>query len=125
MNAELTIVLGLPPRELKPNARPHYMAKSKAVKAYRLEAKVMALKAMGGLPLHYHHFEKGKTFCRFYLPTRHRSDPDNLLASMKSAFDGFVDAGLLVDDKFLTHAPVDQGKSKANPRVEIHLELER
>ena len=125
MKAELTVVLSLPPKELSPNARPHWRAKAKATKAYRNEARVAALQAMSGLPKHWHHFDKGKTFVTFYKPTFRRTDPDNLLSSLKAAFDGLVDAGLLTDDRALAHAPVHQLKSKTNPRCEIYLELER
>lgn len=38
-------------------------------------------------------------------PTRRR-DRDNLLASLKAAFDGIADAGLVENDAGLTHLPV-------------------
>ena len=34
----------------------------------------------------------------FWMPNRRRRDLDNLLAAMKPAWDGLVDAGLLADD---------------------------
>ncbi|MCH8275795.1 MAG: hypothetical protein IH851_13515 [Armatimonadetes bacterium] len=43
----------------------------------------------------------------FHFPDRRRRDHDNLAASFKSAWDGFVDAGLLVDDDRITHLPTE------------------
>jgi Holliday junction resolvase RusA-like endonuclease len=58
----------------------------------------------------------------FYAKDARRRDRDNILASMKPAFDGLVDAGILADDEGLTHAPVRIEIDRKNPRVEITIE---
>lgn len=90
------ITLSWPPRELHPNARPHYHAKAKAAKAYREAATDIAI-AYG--------WETGATIdvkpyavtVQFFPPDRRRRDLDGMLASMKAGFDGICDAFCLND----------------------------
>lgn len=114
----MIVTLPLPLKNLSPNSRCHWRAKAAAVKAYRFAAKAAAWK-LGGKPL-----EAAQVQCKFYFRDVRRRDNDNLLASMKSAFDGLVDAGVFVDDNQLTHLPVEQAKDSKNPRVEIHITTE-
>jgi len=51
-------------------------------------------------------------------------DADNALATLKSLFDGLQDAGIVANDRHLTHAPVLQYTDRKNPRVEIEIEGE-
>jgi Holliday junction resolvase RusA-like endonuclease len=44
-----------------------------------------------------------------------------MLSSLKAAFDGLADAGLIADDSGLTHLPVIVKVDKLNPRVELHI----
>jgi Holliday junction resolvase RusA-like endonuclease len=126
MQATLTIILPLPPKELSPNFRStSHWPKTNAVKKYRADCAIVARAAMQGLPKHWHHFRGGRAFPKFYTPTAHLRDPDNMTASLKAAWDGFVDAGLLVDDRYLKPAPADQEKDKRRPRVEVYMELEQ
>lgn len=54
----------------------------------------------------------------FYFATAHHRDRDNLLAGLKSAFDGFE--GILIEnDRNLTYGPVVIAVDKDDPRVEI------
>ena len=87
MNA---VALDWIPKVLSPNARPHYMAKHKAVREYRATA-----------------FYRGRGQKRLQNPfvavlplvrTRRRRDIDNVLAGLKSALDGLSDAGWWSDD---------------------------
>ena len=87
MNA---VALDWIPRVLSPNARPHYMAKHKAVREYRATA-----------------FYRGRGQKRLQNPfvavlplvsTRRRRDIDNVLAGLKSALDGLTDAEWWNDD---------------------------
>ncbi len=126
-SCKLTIILPLPPKELSPNARPHFRAKAKATKQYRDEAHAHALVA--SFKLQSSETELYNTLpwraatvqCRFYFAQNRRRDADNLLASMKSAFDGLRDSGVLVDDDRLTHMPVEWTKDKNDPRVELEI----
>jgi len=107
---EVMVSLSLPPRDLWPNARPHHMAKARAAKAYRHEAKLAAKQAMGrAVPVRWTEATIQATF-RF--TTARRRDPDNCLAALKAAFDGLRDAGLIADDNRLTHLPVVIGRGE-------------
>ena len=110
----VSITLPVPPVALRPNARVHYHARGRAVKQYRGLARVLARSAMTGTP----RWTAATVGATWYFPTQRRRDRDNLLASLKAAFDGLVDAGLLADDSGLQHLPhktiVERG---CEPRV--------
>jgi crossover junction endodeoxyribonuclease RusA len=99
------VELPYPPRILHPNARPHYMAKARAVKKARADAHLLAFQAWGQsndrergylnmLIEHGEHIPVKVTFCP---PTRRKYDLDNALAACKSMLDGVAD-GIAVDD---------------------------
>lgn len=110
----LVFVLPIPPKELSPNARPHYMAKARAVRKYRTLAwaEARSQKVRPG-------WATAEAQATFYVATNRRRDRDNLLASLKPAFDGLVDAGVLSDDSGLTHLPVLIVVDADRPRVEV------
>ena len=85
------IVLNWPPRELHPNARPHYHAKAKAAKAYR-EAAYWTI--MSG-PMTAR-VKNGKTVAhahvKFFPPDNRRRDLDGMLSAIKSGLDGIADS---------------------------------
>jgi len=112
----MTITLPLPPRELSPNWRGHWAQKAKAVKKYRQLAWAVAMSETRC------NWPTANAQATFYFRDRRRRDRDNLLASLKSAFDGLTDAGVIDDDSGLTHLPVIVEYDKANPRVEITVE---
>ncbi len=74
---------------------------SKAKKKLRGQAAVMSRAANAPEPL-------ASASCRatFYVKCRRRRDGDNALASLKAAFDGLQDGGLIADDSGLIHHPV-------------------
>jgi Holliday junction resolvase RusA-like endonuclease len=121
MEAEKMIVtLPLPPKALSPNASSpgNPWPKIKAAKKYRSDAHLAAIAAGAkGMGL-----ESASVQCKFFFRTAHARDSDNLLASLKSAFDGLVDAGVFTDDRGLVHLPSEQTKDTKNPRVEIHIQ---
>lgn len=102
----VTIYLPLPPAALKPNARVHWRTKAKATKAYRETARWAAL-----VP-HPSAWKSAEIQAHFRFKQDRRRDRDNLLASLKAAFDGLVDARLLADDSGLTHLPVTFEKAE-------------
>jgi crossover junction endodeoxyribonuclease RusA len=115
----VTIILPLPPKALHPNARPHWRTKAKHTREYRSEAVLgVRTSVWGNLRPKW-----GAAICQaiFYVKDARKRDRDNLLASLKSAFDGLADAGLIADDSGLTHLPVMVMVDKANPRVELHV----
>jgi len=98
---KVVVRLSYPPRELSPNARVNRWRKAKAVKAYRREAWVLAHEAV----IAEAWYERDICFkglvtadVEFTVTVQRGRDEDNLRAMLKPAFDGFVDAGLLVDD---------------------------
>jgi crossover junction endodeoxyribonuclease RusA len=115
--AWIYITLPLPPRELSPNARAHWATKARATKRYRQAACVEAV--LAGVP--EAPWTAATVLLRFFFRTRARRDRDNLLASMKAAFDGLADAGVVRDDSGLTYMPVEvvTGVPAADQRVEL------
>lgn len=128
----IRIEMPLPHKALSPNARVHYLTKAKKVKEYRAIAHYSAIAKTPFSQLPDRGWPEATTQATFYHPTRGRRDADNLLASLKPAFDGIADAGVILDDSGLVHLPVRKEVDKENPRVEIlvaqgrhtHLEIE-
>lgn len=104
MPESVTLDLPWPPAALNPNRarRKHWSARREATALYRQECFVAAHQAIVAhirrdsfpLPLP----PPVTATVTFWMPDRRRRDLDNLLAAMKPAWDGLVDAGLLVDD---------------------------
>jgi len=117
---EIRIRLPLPSPRLSPNARAHWRSKARDVKSYRRAAAFYGRLALeeSGDPGAWTTADVGATF---YHPTRRLRDADNLLASLKAAFDGFADAGIVSNDRALTHLPVLQLLDRNDPRVEIRI----
>jgi crossover junction endodeoxyribonuclease RusA len=111
------MTLPLPPKVLSPNARAHWGTKSRAVKAYRWAARIVAMSEWDSTrdPL-----GEADIVCVFHFGVKDktRRDRDNLLASMKSAFDGIADAGVVANDSSFRHE-VQIGEPSAEPHVEI------
>lgn len=93
------VSLPWPPKDLSPNARVHWLKKSKSAKAYRKacwalckEAKITAPKDG---PIHL--------WIDFYPPDRRKRDDDNMIANFKSGRDGIADALGVDDNRFICH----------------------
>lgn len=99
----LMIDLGLPPAELSPNSRCHWAVKAKAVKRYRRSAGVIARARLGRAKAP--RWRRAQVLAVFFLPDGRVRDPDNLMACLKPAWDGLVDAGILADDRGLVILP--------------------
>ena len=113
----IEIQLELPPRELSPNARPHYMAKARKTKKYRQTVAMLARLKRPERP-----WKNALVLTTWYFKTNRRRDRDNLLASMKSAFDGLADGGVVEDDAGFVHLPPVIKVDKEQPRVVITVE---
>ena len=113
------ITLPLPPRALSPNTRSpgNWRKKQRATKKYRADAYLMTL-AAGGQNLKW---TKAIAQATFYWSNKARRDVRNAEAMLKPAYDGIVDAGLIVDDNYevLTHYPTAFFVDEKRPRVEI------
>jgi Holliday junction resolvase RusA-like endonuclease len=119
----IRLILPLPCRRLSPNcpcggvgAR---FAKAAAIKKYRALTRA-AVEAQQVESAPWQHTTAHVTF---FFATKRRRDTDNALASLKSAYDGITESGLIPDDdsEHLTrHMPAFQFDAQ-NPRVEITL----
>jgi len=101
MTPELVIIiLPLPPKILQPNCtiatiNSRFM-KAAATKRYRR----MAREAVEAEQIETMPWGKASVQVVFYFKTNHRRDQDNAMGSLKSAYDGIVDAGLVEDDDY-------------------------
>ena len=99
----ISISLRLPSKACHPNARPHYMAKANATAKDRKLACYCALEAMGGQKFGWRSAVETVVF-----NVKGHHDHANLSQWLKAYRDGFVDAGVLVNDDQLIHMPVKQ-----------------
>ncbi len=91
------VVLPWPSPKLSPNARIHWAARAKYVKAARLHSFAATRAVFGRKP----GWDAAKLDIEFCPPDRRRRDRDNLIASMKAATDGIADALGIDDSKFI------------------------
>ena len=118
---EAVLDLPWPPADLNPNRarKLHWTVLHRAAKQYRGDCYVEAVNLRNlrfrarlsrSLP------PPVTASVTFWMPDRRRRDLDNLLASLKPAWDGLVDAGLLVDDSAdtlrITLEPPGYGKAR-------------
>lgn len=124
MSRAVRLELPYPPAGLNPNRlrRLHWSQRSRVVREYREEigwdSKVCAQKmmAIGGptFPLK----PPVEATVTFVVPDRRKTDEDNLLAMLKPAWDGLVDAGVLTGDSHdvfrvtRTEVRVEPGESR-------------
>ena len=110
------VTLSLPPESLNAKGQ---RARVKAKRKYREDARDAALKAGGWEPM-----ERANVQVHYYVGyVRGRLPaPDSIIACMKAACDGLVDAGVFTDDRGLTILSPVIDRDAENPRVEIHVE---
>jgi Holliday junction resolvase RusA-like endonuclease len=120
----LTITIPHPPLPCRPNSRTHWRKKAQAVKAYRIQAFAYAnavLAAYGHKPPRW---DKARVRVVWRCTKRIYPDPDNIIASLKAAFDGLADAGVVSDDKGLWPERPIVETGRHWPEVEITVEGE-
>jgi crossover junction endodeoxyribonuclease RusA len=116
---EVIVCLPLPPRELSPNARTSRWRRIKRTRQYRHTAGLTALAAaecrLG--------WTRAVAQATFYWPDGQRRDIRNAEASLKAAYDGIVDAGVILDDRaeVLGHEATVFSVDSVRPRVEIRI----
>jgi len=86
-----TLILPLT-RPLSLNDRTHYMVKAKQVSSLRRAVHVLA--RAQNIP----HLEKAHVTLHYQPRDKRRRDSDSLVATLKPAIDGIVDAGVIPDD---------------------------
>lgn len=114
----LKVILDLPPTELSPNKRVHWARKAKEVKKYRQHACDAAQEAAFAQDCK-EPFRTPVVQITYWNRRNVKPDGDNILASLKSAWDGLTDSGVWNDDRFCFFFPVRRCCDKKNPRVEI------
>lgn len=124
---KLKIILPLPPKELHPNhtvgSRNGRLGKAAKTKKYRADACCGAVAcAMNANHPHHAPWKKAAIQATFFFRDKRSRDKDNLLAWLKSAFDGLQDAGIIANDSGLTFLPVEVRVDKDHPRVELEVE---
>lgn len=101
MNESVTIVLPLPNPVLSPNvAIGSYggrMKKATAAKRYRR----LAREAIEAEVIETAPWDRVTVSAEFRCKTERRRDTDNAMASLKPAYDGIVDSGLVPDDDWV------------------------
>lgn len=112
----LCIELPWPDPILSPNKRPHYHQKAKAAKNARLNGFICCPSVVTP--------EQGKkaTRIRFYPPTAHKRDLDNMLSSMKSAIDGICDK-IKINDRDLCPITIEWGEKVKGGKVIVEIDL--
>ncbi len=117
-----TIVLALPTPRLWPNFHPWSrkgaLAKMRETKRYRKNAANLTLEALCRAKPRWKRATEQATF---YFVDRRWPDKDNCLGAIKNGLDGMVDAGLLADDRDLTHLPVIRRVDREHPRVVVEV----
>ena len=92
----------LPPREASPNWRGHWAARYRAMTDYKTMTTLIARQARPAQPL-----PSATIRPTLVVPNRwHILDPDNAIASLKSAIDGLQSAAIIANDRDITMLPV-------------------
>jgi crossover junction endodeoxyribonuclease RusA len=125
----LEVTLPIPPAATRPNARGHWAKKAKAVKQQREDAAVGARLALIDGGYKAPHWERATVEVTLYRSASNarRSDSDNIIAWCKALYDGLQDAGVILNDRGLTHLPPRQflgkeagGENKMVVKIESH-----
>ena len=123
---QITIELPLPPGALAPNRRPHWRQKAHAIGQYRGAARIVALSKMNAcvrIPAGSEFPWSNASARVVWNHSGQQPDRDNALASLKAAFDGIADAGVIANDRELVHLPMTMIKvDRGNEGVLIFVE---
>lgn len=121
MSESVLIVLPLPPPELSPNRPPGSFGGRMKKAASSSRYRTLARRAAEDAGVESGPWERATVRATFYHARRNRRDDVNFLASLKPAYDGLVDAGLLEDDdsEHLTTLPAAFELDREHPRVEL------
>ncbi len=100
MNESVTVILPLPNKCLQPNSTIGSLSgrlwKASATKRYRrLAREAVEAEQIETMPWVYVVVQAA-----FFHATKRRRDQDNAMGALKSAYDGIVDSGLVIDDDY-------------------------
>lgn len=125
MTQQVSFELPFPPRGLSPNSRQHWRVKASLAAQYRETCGWVGKETMQRYGLTSPLEPPVRAEVTFVLPNRRRRDPDNLMASLKAAWDGLVDAGLLVDDRVGMFTPAYTGEVEYGRTGAVKVVLKR
>ena len=109
---------------LSPNKRQHWAARARNARYQRGEAYFYATKGRVDASIMFDDlpFSNPIATVKAYFKRAQFPDRDNLIASLKSAFDGLQDARIYANDSELRIGSVESFKDAVSPRVEITIE---
>ncbi len=114
----MILTLPWPPSDLSPNARDHYLRKSRVTKAYREQAYWLTSgTGLGDFQL----TDDGPITLAFtfHPPDRRKRDLDTMLSSVKAGIDGIADALGVNDVRF--EYTLKRAEPVKNGQVVIHI----
>jgi len=120
----LVIILPLPGGLLSPNNTVGSIggrfAKAGTIKKYRR----LAREAVDAERIETAPWSRVTIEAKFYFKHNRRRDPDNAIGSLKAAYDGIVDSGLVADDDYrhMVRLPPIFMVDHKHPRVELAIE---
>ena len=95
----------LPPKQASPNWRGHWAVKYRAMRNYKEVTYLMAKASLRGRD--FQSLDRAIIRPTFVVPNRrYIMDPDNALASLKSAIDGLQAARIIANDRNVVILPV-------------------
>jgi Holliday junction resolvase RusA-like endonuclease len=108
----IEIHLPIPPKWCNPNVRCNPFGKARAVRSLRNTARV---EAAGAWDDDWPPMKSASVSVTFNYHRYRKRDADNLLGTLKAAFDGIADAGVVRDDTSLRYEPVRLKNMKTIP----------
>jgi crossover junction endodeoxyribonuclease RusA len=123
----IKVVVAIPPKELSPNRRTHWKGRLRPKQQYRWSCYLRTKEALGRRQPPQ--WETSYVRIKYYSRTSHKQARDNIIASLKPAFDGIEDARVVETDEGMNFVSVERLKDASDPRVEIYIsdkyEIER
>jgi hypothetical protein len=122
--AEVVVGFGLPSRVFHPNGRcSRRAARWAAIRKFRgLVGQIAAIAIREQLDGQRPLWRRATAqITIWYGPRQQKMDDDNVIAWMKPAFDGLQDAGVVANDRGITHLPPVHERDRALPRIEIRI----
>lgn len=109
-----------PPKSQSPNSRTHWRVKSIDKKKYRETVEILARSKAEGRELK---LTKCKIVSHWIFKRKARRDSDNLIGSLKAAFDALTRAGVLDDDYEVEHGHPQQVVIRDSPSEYVVLRV--
>ena len=108
-----------PPNSQSPNSRTHWRVKSIDKKKYRETVEILARSKAE----REYKITKCRIESHWIFRKRARRDADNLIGSLKAAFDALTRSGVLADDNEVEHAHPQQVVVKDSPSEYVVLKV--